>query len=369
MQKNFYPLICLVAFVFLGGCKKSNTGSTVNEQPVADSVSLQYLTTFPVGIQNFIGLMDFAVPAAVVKKNFNRYTGAAFFWNGTEPTEGNFDFTETDKCLAFTESNGMKLHGHPLVYFQNGIVPSYISGFSGSKDEFEMLVKNHIQGIVSHYRGKIGSYDVVNEMVDFFNGGLFFNNYIAFFCTNDQQYLEFIGKCFTWAHEADPDAKLFYNEAKLEFADRRRLEAVMTLVNYLKTNNIPIHGIGTQMHTDIYCPIAIIDYTLQQLASTGLLVHISELDLSVNENSNAGVNYSYTSLTPALAQQQKAQYKAIVQSYRRHVPTAQQWGITLWDLKDNDSWLNQFRTEFPCLFDANAENKPAFYGFAEGLVQ
>jgi endo-1,4-beta-xylanase len=360
----------IIAILLFTSCKKNNLGGgNINPVVITDTTSLKHLTNFPIAIQNYIGLMDFPVPANIVKKNFDRYTAAALFWKDIEPTQNNFVFTDADKNLAFATANNMKLHGHPLLYFQNGIVPDYINNFSGTQAQFELMVKNHIQTIVTRYKGKMISYDVVNEMVDFFTGNLFFNNYIAFFCSNDQQYMQFIGKCFTWAHEADPAAKLFYNEAKLEFADRRRLNAVLTLVNYLKANNVPIHGIGTQMHTDIYIPIEIIDYTLQQLAATGLLVHISELDLSINENSNSGDNYNYTSLTTDLAAQQKAKYKAIVQSYRRNVPDAQKWGITLWDMKDNDSWLNQFRTEFPCLFDANADKKPAFYGFAEGLVQ
>ncbi len=336
--------------------------------PITADIRLKDISRFPVGMQCYAGILDYPVPANTVGDNYSSYTAAAFFWNGIEPQPGSFDFAYTDKCVAFAQNRKMRLHGHPLVYFQNGIVPDYITNFNGTKAEFEALVKTHIQTVVGRYKGKFASYDVVNEMVDDYKGTRYFNNYIDRFYLNDTGYEEFIGKCFVWAHEADPGARLFYNEAKLELSDHKRLNAVLTLLRNLKKAKIPIDGIGTQMHTDIYRPQSVIDYTLNELANTKLAVHISELDVSINEDFERGLNFSYESLTPELAERQKATYQAIVVSYRKHVPQKQQWGITMWDLMDHTSWLNQFRKEFPCLHDSNCDKKPAYYGFAEGLV-
>lgn len=367
-MKIYYSLLPVLSFFLaVQSCKKKNT-SEVPAVIITESTALKSVSSFPLGIQCYNGILDFPVPAQRVSESYDRLTAADFYWGGVEPSQGVFDFTGADKTVAFAQAYGLHLHGHPLVYFQNGVSPAYVNSFSGTKADFESMVKNHIQTIVNRYRGKFKSYDVVNEMAGNFRGTGFFNNAMEQFYNTDAAYIEFIGKCFTWAHEADPAAKLFYNEAMLEISNYERLNVTVNLANTLKASGIPIHGVGTQMHTDIYCPAAVIENVLVRLASTGLLVHISELDVSVNNNSNTGENFSYTSLSPALAEQQKNKYKAIAASYKRYVPVAQQWGITLWDLMDHTTWLRQYRNEWPCLYDSLCNKKPAYIGFGEGLA-
>jgi endo-1,4-beta-xylanase len=356
--------------VLLLACNKKEEPDPVIPEPPDDLVStLKQKADFPVGIQSYIGILDFPVPANRVAEQFDRYTATAFFWKNIEPTAGNFDYTEAERCLAFAESKGLRTHGHALIYFQNSITPDYLANFTGSKADFEAVVKAHIQAVVGHFKGRVASYDVANELLDNFKGTRHFNNYIDGFYLNDAGYEDFIGKCFRWAHEADPDAQLFYNDAKLELTNTRRLDDLLTLIQNLKAAGVPIHGVGTQMHVDVRYPIGNIENVLQKLAATGLQVHISELDVSVNEDANGAGNLGYTALTTDLSRQQREMYKKIAQAYRREVPTGQQWGITCWDLMDHVSWLLQFRQEWPCLFDSNCDKKPAFFGFLSGMTE
>jgi endo-1,4-beta-xylanase len=355
-------------FLLLVACAEKKEPAPVPDPPNDTVSTLKEKSEFPVGIQSYIGILDYAVPAGRVAEQFDSYTATAFFWKGTEPAAGVFDFSDAERALAFAEPNGLRVHGHALIYFQQSIVPDYLANFSGSKADFEAQVKTHIQTLVGQFKGRVASYDVVNEMLDDFKGTRYFNNYIDGFYLNDAGYEDFIGKCFRWAHEADPDALLFYNEAKLEFTDPKRLNDLLTLVQNLQAAGVPIHGIGTQMHVDVHYPLANIENTLRKLAATGLKVHISELDVSVNEDANGAGNLNYTSLTPQLAAAQREMYRQIALTYRAEVPTAQQWGITCWDLMDHVSWLLQFRKEWPCLFDSNCDKKSAFFGFLSGMT-
>lgn len=365
MKNLWLLLLCLVVI----SCKKNTENNTPPDPEVAIDAKLKDLSGFPVGMQYYIGILDFPVPKSRVAESFDRYTSTAFFWNSTEPSPNTYTYTDADKALAFVTDANMKLHAHALIYFQDGIMPDYLKNFSGTKAAFELMVKNHIQTIVSRYKGKVAGYDVVNEMVDDYNGTKYFNDLLSRYYFNDAEYEDFIGKCFRWANEADPDAKLFYNEAKLERADKKRLRATVTLVNNLKNAGVPIHGVGTQTHTDIYMPVTIIDTIFKELSATGLLVHVSEMDISVNEDAYNGRNYTYTSLSSDLSLKQKEAYKNIVYSYRKNVPDAQKWGITLWDLMDHTSWLLQYPQEWPCLYNQNCDKKDAYYGFGVGLIK
>jgi endo-1,4-beta-xylanase len=342
-------------------------GSSVAPPAPTVTSELKDASDFPVGIEAFIDIFDGPVPRQRVLAAFDRYTAANFYWSSIAPTSSAFDFRVADKAVAFATANGLTLHGHPLVYFQAGSIPAHLASFAGTKAEFEATVERHITTIVSRYRGRVQSWDVVNEMLGTVSGREFYNPVMERFYRSDAEYEQFIALCFRWAHAADPDAKLFYNEALLELPDARRLNAVIGMAQRLRTAGVPIHGIGTQMHVDIYWPMTDIGRTLAALAATGLLVHVSELDVSVNASYTTNASYNYTSLSTELAARQRDTYAAIARAYRASVPAGQRWGITMWDLLDHTSWLNQYRKEWPCLFDESANKKLAYFGMAAGL--
>ncbi len=230
-----------------------------------------------------------------------------------------------------------------------------------------VLVKNAMQDwittVVTRYKGKTKSWDVVNEVID--EAG----NYRTGTSTNDIFYWyavlgpSYIADAFNYAHAADPDAVLFINDYNLE-SSPSKLSATISLINQLKAAAVPVHGIATQMHISINTPNANIDNMFVQLAATGLKVHVSELDIKINPG-----NANPFTATPSLLDQQAQKYKYVAQSYKNNVPAAQRYGITVWNVTDSDSWIvtSLGQIDFPCLFDASFNKKPAYNQFRDGI--
>jgi endo-1,4-beta-xylanase len=173
---------------------------------------------------------------------------------------------------------------------------------------------------------------------------------------------DYIAKCFQFAHEADPNCKLFYNDYSLEKNESKQ-QKVFELIADWQRRKIPIQGIGFQMHVGYLISKNQIQTVTNRAVGTGLLIHYSELDMRMNPSNDI------TKFTQerALAQQEK--YKEIVQIYNA-IPVANKFGITLWGLKDDDSWLlkhHKNNNEWPLLFDSNFKPKKAYTGFLEGL--
>ena len=134
---------------------------------------------------------------------------------------------------------------------------------------------------------------------------------------------------------------------------------------FCTARGIPINGLGLQMHTNIVASEDGIKKAFQKAATTGLLIHISELDVGVNPSNDRTVEFS-----EALAQKQANLYSFIVQQYKHLIPEKQQYGITTWDVSDADSWLvtELKRKDWPLLFDTNFTKKPAYFSFRNALV-
>jgi len=333
----------------------TNQGASV----VIDSnATLKSVATFPIG----------AAPASwlpkkspkgfkVLEDQFSSKTVHAYM--NIEVSKGKYDFSEPDYWVKWAETHPVRLHGHCLVY--QGAAPDWILNFKGSNDEFEQIIKSHIQTVVGRYKGKIKSWDVVNELINDKDGTMFMRVFRKMYAS-DAAYIEFVKHCFQWAHEADPDALLFYNDYNFEIAPAK-VEGVIRLVNEFKRTGTRIDGIGTQMHMNINTPDAGIRSSLQRLASTGLLIHISELDIRLNPEN---LNISFTN---QLLAAQSAKFQTVAQTYKQVVPRKQQYGITVWDLSDADSWIVTLlkQTDAPSMFSTSYNKKPAFYGFMKGL--
>jgi len=215
-------------------------------------------------------------------------------------------------------------------------------------------MKTHIQTVVSHFKGKVGSWDVVNEAFE--DDGTLRKSIWW-----QKLGPDYIARCFQYAHEADPDALLFYNDYGQEYSPAKRT-AIVNMVNDLKSRGIPIHGIGLQVHTRYNMSTANLAAAISSAAQTGLKVHIAELDIAVNPNNDPALVF-----TPALAAAQAQQYKFIVQTYHG-IPAAQQFGITTWNVSDADSWIppTYKRPDWPLPFDSGYRRKPAYYAILEG---
>lgn len=301
--------------------------------------------------------------ANIVSTQFNSLTSEnALKWTTVEPQQDQFNFNKGDSIVAFAQAHNMRVHGHVLVTVSSTSLPAWVNNFQGDKNAWETLFKNHIQGEVSHYKGKITSWDVVNETFD--DHG----NIRTTSQTGDNNiWLDHIGsdytaRAFQYAHEADPNALLFYNDNKQEI-NGNKLNAIINMVNDFKRRGIPINGLGVQMHININTPNEGIENALKRLAQTGLLIHISELDIRINPKND----FSIDSASSLKAQADK--YYFVAHAYSTIIPKAQQYGITFWNVTDKDSWITlaKHAQDSPLLFDKNYNEKPAYKAFSDGL--
>ncbi len=254
----------------------------------------------------------------------------------------------------------------PQVKFQFGTAGDYfidnvsVSDLSQStpptyaqiQARIDTALKGWVNAEVTHYKTQVGAWDAVNEAIS--DGtGVLRNNPNPGTTTGDifywAEYLgrAYVAKTFQYAHAANPNALLFINDYNLE-SDAVKLDSLLALVGELQAQQVPISGIGTQMHISINTSQAGIDQAFIKLAATGLKIRVSELDIRIDPNNTSGF-----AANTDLYQQQAAMYHYVVSSYLRNVPQAQRYGMTVWDITDNDRldpspactmWISQ-----PCL--------------------
>jgi len=236
-------------------------------------------------------------------------------------------------------------------------------------------MKRYITTTMAHYTGKITAWDVVNECLSD-NGALRTNtNYTipAANISNQFLYGQYLGikyntdnyvlKAFQYAKAADPGCLRFINDYNLEYS-KAKVDSMKALVNFINQNGTLVDGIGTQMHISLSTSLASIDYAFKTLASTGVKIRISELDVVLNTAKTKPFSADANLLSA-----QSAMYKYVVQSYLKNVPAAQRYGITVWGVSDTDSWLNTSASpDSPLLFDLNYVKKTAYNGFKQGLL-
>lgn len=296
--------------------------------------------------------------ANTVKKHFSQVTAEwemkmESIWSSSSA----YDWTAADRIVGFAEENDLDVHGHTLVWYRS--FPAWFRNAGYDSAAFEDKVKAYIKATVSRYKGKVKSWDVANE-VFYDNGTLRSANCQVYATFKDP--VGFYGRCFRYAHEADPDAKLFYNDYSVVIAEAKR-NAIKNMVNRFKHEGIPIHGIADQFHYRVTTDTDAIKAGLKDMASLGLLIHISELDIIVNTQQDG--NYVFTEKE---SQKQSDTYKFVVEAYES-LPESQKFAITTWGVTDQYTWLTTdwHAREYPLLFDGNYQEKKAYYGFLAGL--
>lgn len=284
-------------------------------------------------------------------------------WSTVHPSQNSFNFGDADGIVDWAVARKIRVHGHTLLW--HSFNPTWLNNFQGDSAAWENLMKSHIQTVMKHYKGKVSSWDVVNEAFND-DGSLRHSQGKE----EDQSIWakklgkDYIARAFVYAHEADPNALLFYNEYGQE-SKPAKIEATLAMVADFKKRGIPIHGLGIQMHIGVSQGDAGIENAIRKFAETGLKVHISELDILVSDwQKNDKLVY-----TDALKQKHSDKYKFVAKTYKSVVPKTQQWGITNWNVTDADSWITKWLkyTDWPLLFDSNYERKGTYYGFLNGL--
>jgi endo-1,4-beta-xylanase len=260
-------------------------------------------------------------------------------WSAIHPEPGVYDFVAPDLDVSFAQSHAMAVRGHNLAWWANN--PAWLTSVPYSRDQLIGVLHDHIQTVVGHYRGKVAQWDVVNE-------GLkgFWWDHIG---------PEYIDMAFRWAHEADPTARLFYNDSGGEGLGAHS-DAVYNLVRGLKERGVPIHGVGLESHFDLNPPqLRDIAANMARLNALGLESAITEVDVRVRVPPSASD-----------LERQRTIYNALLTTCLAAVncKTFASWGFT-----DKTSWVPSAYPGYGAAlpFDANYAPKPAYYGLRAAL--
>jgi endo-1,4-beta-xylanase len=278
------------------------------------------------------------------------------------PAENRYNWDPADKVVDFAQKNGLLLRGHTLCWHNQ--TPNWFfkkDSVTITKEELFARLKTHITDVATRYKGKIYAWDVVNEAIADGNGANPFRESEFYKIAGE----EFIERAFEYAHAADPQAKLFYNDYNTENATKR--ERIYQLMKKLKEKGVPIHGVGLQGHWSIFEPTsAELEASITKFASLGLDVHFTEVDVSVYQKGHERSNEPFkgkAEFTPEMDDKQAAHYKMLFEVFRKHKEKVQ--NVTFWNLSDKRSWLDNFpvrgRKDFPLLFDVNHQPKKAYW--------
>jgi len=259
-----------------------------------------------------------------------------------------YNFAQADQVVNFALSNGMTVRGHTLVWYMS--IPDWLKNTKYTSEELKAVLKDHVQTMVKHYKGKIKEWDVVNEAISEDGSGL-----------RDSIWLQGIGPeyielAFQWAHEADPNAKLLYNDYYTEDLSRKA-NTQYELLKTLKQKGVPIHGVGLQMHQKISNRISAADLVanIKRLSALGLSVNISEMDVDIQQP---------WSLSLAEKEQLQANvYRDVLQVCRAFKSCE---SFTLWGFTDLYSWRSAGK---PLPFTSDYKTKPAYEALKEALVK
>jgi endo-1,4-beta-xylanase len=309
----------------------------------------------------------------ILKAQFNSITPENILkWQHIHPLPGQYDFKAPDRYVQFGESNGMFIVGHTLVWHSQ--TPEWVfqdeQGKPLKREALLARMRDHISTVMGRYKGRIKGWDVVNEAVAE-NGRL-----------RQTPWLKIIGedylvKAYEFAHAADPQAELYYNDYGLENPAKRA--GAVALVKKLQAAGVKISAVGIQGHYQLNPTSPTtqeVDDTITAFAKLGVKVSITELDVDVLPSAWASLSADvsrrgksearfnpYMNGLPAEVQAQlAARYAELFTVFLKHRDDLER--VTFWGVTDADSWLNDWpvagRRSYPLLFDQDGKVKLAF---------
>jgi len=303
--------------------------------------------------------------------------GNAMKPDAMQPTEGNFNWSESDQFVSFAEKNDMLVRGHTLLWHNQ--VPGWFftdpedSSKPATREQLMARLETHIKTIVGKYKGRVHSWDVVNEVISDSNGlrGDSENSKwksIIGDVDGDGFDSDYIELAFQYAHEADPDATLIINDYGLESTGRKRTD-MYELVKRMLEKGIPVDGVGLQMHLSIFGPSPReIEECIELFASLkeynpDFTVEVTEMDMSLYRWME-----QKKEITEGLLNIQADRYKEIFDIFKQQAEKGNLSMVVMWGMGDNDSWLENFpisgRGDAGLLFDKRLQAKPAYYSIA-----
>ena len=388
LTRKAIPLALMAALALTSACKQGNQPTTAdNQQP--KEVKCEYVDDGTPSMRK--AFKDkFLIGAAVntrqavstdpkvinaIRNNFSALVPENCMKpEEIHPKKDLYDWRDADALVELAQRNGQVLTGHCLIWHSQ--VPYWFfkddMAQPVTREELIARMKEHITTVVQHFKGKIKGWDVVNEAV-MEDGSLrkspFFNIIGP----------DFIKLAFQFAHEADPNVELYYNDYGMDNPAKR--EGVIKLVRELKAAGCRIDGIGMQSHVAFNTNLEEYEKSIVAYAAEGVKVMVTELDLSVlpwprgNYGAAVETNFEYMkemnpytdSLPAAKAQEQTDFFVKLFGIYLKHADIIDR--VTFWGVTDGDSWKNGWpmpgRTDYPLAIDRNYQPKP----FVDAIIK
>ena len=364
-MKITHVILTLFASMLVVSCGNGKQATITEEPALKDVFGDKFLVGVAVNVRQSSEVDTASVK--IIKKHFNSIVAEDCMKSANiHPEEDRYNFEQADQFVKFGQENNMAIIGHCLIWHSQ-LAPWFCVDQKGNNVSAEVLkqrMKDHITTIVTRYKGKIKGWDVVNEAIE--EDG-------SYRKTKFYEILgeEYIPLAFQYAHEADPDAELYYNDYGMNVPGRR--DAVVKLVNSLKAKGLRIVAVGMQGHMGMdYPTIEDFEASMLAFAGTGVKVMITEWDMSALPTVKRSANISDTvtfrkamnpypeALPDSVSAVWNARMKAFFNLFLKHADIVER--VTAWGVSDGDSWKNNFpvrgRKEYPLLFDRNYEMKP-----------
>lgn len=364
-MKITHVILTLFASMLVVSCGNGKQATITEEPALKDVFGDKFLVGVAVNVRQSSEVDTASVK--IIKKHFNSIVAEDCMKSANiHPEEDRYNFEQADQFVKFGQENNMAIIGHCLIWHSQ-LAPWFCVDQKGNKVSAEVLkqrMKDHITTIVTRYKGKIKGWDVVNEAIE--EDG-------SYRKTKFYEILgeEYIPLAFQYAHEADPDVELYYNDYGMNVPGRR--DAVVKLVNSLKAKGLRIDAVGMQGHMGMdYPTIEDFEASMLAFAGTGVKVMITEWDMSALPTVKRSANISDTvtfrkamnpypeALPDSVSAVWNARMKAFFNLFLKHADIVER--VTAWGVSDGDSWKNNFpvrgRKEYPLLFDRNYEMKP-----------
>ena len=359
---NYVVVICCL-LVALPGCEKKE----IPEKTLKEALLGKYLIGTAMNESQITGKDTLAVN--IIKTNFNSVVAENCMKSeALQPEEGKFDFGLADQFVKFGEDNNMFIVGHTLIWHSQAPKWFFVDG-EGNDVSREVMIermKNHISTVVGRYKGRVNGWDVVNEAI--LDDGTWREN--KFYQIIGKDYVQL---AFQFAHEADPDAELYYNDYSMAHTGKR--QGVVEMVKEIQEKGIQIDGIGMQGHCSMEFPsIEDFENSILMFASLGVNVMVTEMDITILPSPivNVGADVALRvelkkeldpypdGLPDSVAQALHDHYLDFFRLFDKHQDKITR--VALWGVYDGQSWRNNWpvkgRTDYPLLFDRNYQAKP-----------
>ncbi|MBO9682718.1 MAG: endo-1,4-beta-xylanase [Flavisolibacter sp.] len=381
----------ITTFILSGTVAVSAFGQQTNNVASQKSLKQAYAGKFWIGCADDLRANSDAYQASI-KKHYDIVTPENCMKpERIHPTEDKYTFETADALVDWSLKNGIKVWGHTLAwhgqtpqwFFQDknstaGTTtpvtqpatdtgtrrrgPGFIEGPLASREVVLERLKQHIMTVAGRYKGRITGWDVFNESIA--DGGDGTTENLRTYSWYKAVGPEVITMAFKWAHEADPNAQLYYNDYNIEqgaVENKGKHASSMLLLKRLIKEGAPITGVGIQGHWHLNTNLADVEKAIENYASLGLKVSITELDVTATGNNSGAMNVNQGgSISAENFAKQAEVYKKLFEIFNRHADVIDR--VTFWGLSDTRSWR---RNQQPLLFDGELNAKPAFNAVIE----